>query len=135
MNSYPLIQTALGETELRFVDFVKRHARSRDLPPELVRLEISTSVEDDCYRAVHSIEVRGQGTRVWRIEHSLKRTEAVQARSVPLETRFSLTGPGIPHGYGRRSDIETVVDLALDTIENAAQEVGRDAVSAVSSEV
>jgi hypothetical protein len=116
MNSHPLIETALGETEQNFIDFVERHARARDLPSDTFSLRISTSIDDDAYKAVHSIEVVGDGTRVWRIEHTLTRTEAQQARSVQYETRFELTGPGVPDAYGRRSDIEAVVTAVLDAM-------------------
>jgi hypothetical protein len=119
MNSYPLMETALGETEMRFIEFVERHARARDLPPDSIRLRIRTSFDDDCYQARHSIEVRGGGMRIWKIVHTLTRTEARQARSVQLETRFELLGPGVPSGYGRRADIESVVDAALDAMQRA----------------
>jgi hypothetical protein len=130
MNSYPLIAAALGETEQQFIEFVERHARARDLPHDTIRLRISTSIDDDCFRATHSIEVRGDGERVWRIEHSLKRSEGLQPCSVQLETRFELSGPGLPDGYGRRTDIEAVVDAAL-----AAMKAGRIRGRAVSEQV
>jgi hypothetical protein len=114
MNTYPLIESALGETEQKFIEFVERHASARDLPADTIRLWISTSYGDDCYRATHGIEVLGEEGRVWRIEHSLKRTEARQSRSVQFETRFTLTGPGVPEGYGRRADIEDVVEAVLE---------------------
>lgn len=120
MNSYPLIETALGETERQFIEFVEVHARARDLPQDAIRLRIATSTGDDLYEARHSIEVEGQAGRVWRIEHLLKRTEARQSRTVQLETCFRLTGPGVPEGYGRRTDIEAVVDAALDAMRAAA---------------
>jgi hypothetical protein len=129
MNSYPLIAAALGETEQQFIEFVERHARARDLPHDMIRLRISTSI-DDCYQALHSIEVRGEGERVWRIEHSLKRSEELQPCSVQLETRFALSGPGVPGGYGRRTDIEAVVEAALD-----AMRAGRIRGRAVSEQV
>jgi hypothetical protein len=121
MNSYPLIETALGETERQFVEFVEQHARARDLPAETIRLRITTSIGPDCYRALHSLEVRGEAKRVWRIQHTLKRTEARQSRLVQMETRFELTGPGVPDGYGRRHDIEAVVSAALVALKATAR--------------
>jgi hypothetical protein len=116
MNTFPLIEAQLGQTEQNFIDFVERHARTRDLPHEAFHLRIASTIDDDTYQALHSVEVVGDAGRVWRIEHSLKRTEARQARSVELETRFELTGPGVPGGYGSRADIEAVVDDALDAM-------------------
>jgi hypothetical protein len=135
MNSYPLIAAALDETEQQFIEFVElefveRHARARDLPHETIRLRISTSIDDDCYRALHTLEVRGDGERVWRIEHSLKKSKGLQPSSVQFETRFALSGPGVPDGYGRRTDIEAVVDAALD-----AMRAGRTRGRAVSEQV
>jgi hypothetical protein len=100
MNSYPLIAAALGETEQQFIEFVERHARARD------------------------------GERVWRIEQSLKRSEGLQPSSVQLETRFELSGPGVPDGYGRRTDIEAIIEAALD-----AMRAGRIRGRAVSEQI
>ena len=121
MNSHPLIETALGETEQNFIDFVERHARARDLPSDTFSLRISTSIDDDSYRALHSVEVVGEEMRVWRIEHTLTRTEAQQSHSVQYETCFVLTGPGVPDAYGRRTDIEAIVDAALDAVRAGAR--------------
>jgi hypothetical protein len=86
MNSYPLMAAALGETQQQFIEFVERHARARD------------------------------GERVWRIEHSLKRSGGLRSSTVQIEARFELSGPGVPDGYGRRTDIEAVVEVALDAL-------------------
>jgi hypothetical protein len=121
MNTYPLIETELGPTEQHFIDFVEQHARAHDLPREAFHFWISTWIDDDTYQARHSVEVIGAAGRVWRIEHSLKRTEGRQARSVELETRFALTGPGVPDGYGRRTDVEATIDQALDAMRAVAR--------------
>jgi hypothetical protein len=136
MNSYPLIETALGQTERRFIEFVEEHAVAKDLPDDTVRLRIATSIDGDSYEALHSIEVVGQRGRVWRIEHSLRRSELRQKGAGELETRFALTGPGVPEGYGRRAEIEAVVDAALgamsDALDAAPSAVGSNGKRAVS---
>ena len=116
MRTHPLIETALGDTEERFIGFVEFDPRLRDLPSDTVRAQTASLVDDDSYRELHSIEIRAGDDRIWRIEHSLTRTESWQARSVQLVTQFELTGPGVPDRYGRRSDIEALVDAALDAI-------------------
>lgn len=121
MRTHPLIETDLDETEQRFVEFVELHPGLRELPSETVRVQSASLVDDDSYRELHSIEIRGYDDRVWRIEHSLTRTESWQARSVQLVTQFELTGPGVPDHYGRRPDIEALVDAALDALKDAAR--------------
>lgn len=121
MTTHPLIASALSETEQRFIAFVEQHARARDLPNERIRVWAGASLADDSYQALHSVIVVSNGEGVWRIKHSLKRTEALQGRATQLETRFEVTGPGIPDAYGRRVDIEELVAAALD----AATDSGR----------
>jgi hypothetical protein len=79
MRSYPLIQTALSETQVDFIGLVESRA-GRNLPGDPVRYSVTTGESEDVTEVRHSVELRsGAG---WAVRHALKATESMVVERV-----------------------------------------------------
>jgi hypothetical protein len=135
MNSFPLIETSLSDTQLWFTCFVERYATDRDalyeadgdssLLGDTVKVTVtSNATADDVSERHHTVEFMSLGgdghwQSVGRISHSTKQIEAMQGSSLQIESTFEIAGPGIPDGRFGHADVEQVVQAQLDKLRAA----------------
>jgi len=123
MTSYPRIHSSASEAEVQFNRFVERHATGcdalyetdsdRHLPGDTVRLRVSGS-----HHTVEFMSLGGDGhwQTVGRIGHSMREIETIGGN---LESKFEITGPGIPQGSFEYDDVEQVVRVELERLRAA----------------
>jgi hypothetical protein len=136
MRSFPQIESSLSPTQQQFDCFVDSHVIGRaaalweadgggGLPGDTVKMTVSSrrSVDDvaEQRRTVEfmSLDVNGHWEPSGCIQHSVKEYEALQGRSVQLESTFVIAGAGIPEGRYKHSDVEPFVQAQLDELEAA----------------
>jgi hypothetical protein len=135
MRSFPLIASALPETEQLFDCFIERHAINcgtpyetegdGSLPGDTVRMSVTShTTADDVSERSHTVEFMeldadGHWAQVGRIGHSVKEVDALQGRSHQLQSTFVIEGAGIPEGRYRYADVEPFVRAQLDELEAA----------------
>jgi hypothetical protein len=129
MKSFPLIETALSDTEQEFVDFVMDHSKSlyeadsdRGLPGDTVRARVRIERSgDDVVVEHHTVEFmsltpEGHWQITGCIGHAFKEVEALQAGLVQLESRFEVRAPGVGDEEVARTEIEPLVRDQLDRL-------------------
>jgi hypothetical protein len=132
MKSFPLIETALSDTEQEFVDFVENHSASlyeadsdRGLPGDTVRARVRIERSgDDVVIEHHTIEFmslspEGRWQSTGCIGHAVKEVQALQAGLVQLESRFEVRTPGLGDEEVARTEIEPFVRDQLDRLSAA----------------
>ena len=135
MRSYPLVASALPETQQQFDRFVERHAircgayyetdGDGSLPGDTVKMTVTSGTTvDDVSERRHIVEfmeldAEGHWEQVGCIGHSVKEVDALQGRSHQVESTFVIKGEGIPDGRYRNDDVEPFVQAQLDELESA----------------
>jgi hypothetical protein len=135
MRSFPLVESSLSETQQQFDSFVDGHVAGCDalfeaegdgrLPGDTVKVTVRSSRDlDDVAERRRTVEFMsldcdGHWAMDGCIGHSVKQVEAMQGRAVQLESRFVITGPGIPVGRYPHSDVEPFVRAQLDELRAA----------------
>ena len=137
-DSYPTIQDSLSAVQIDFMGCVEMHLdppetddvnysvealyRQDDpdsaLPGDTVRFAIAVKESDeDVAERRHTIEFVDHGEPVAHIRHSLKRVEAGRGQFFWTESRFEVTGPGVPHERALEAEVELEVCAYLTRLK------------------
>jgi len=130
-DSYPTIQDSLSDVQKDFLGCVEMHLDPpEDDDPsyaveavfsaedEAIRFALAVNDDDELFERRHTIEFvdPGQGRLLGWIRHSMKRVEIMNGRYAWTESRFEVSGPGVPGGLARQVEVEREVSALVDKV-------------------
>jgi hypothetical protein len=134
IQSHPLGQSSLSETQYEFMCFVQRQAGALDalyqadldsgLPGDTVRVSMNVNDVGGDSEQIHAVEFLsltgdGRWESVGRIEHSLKETQAIQGQQVEMESSFEIAGAGFRDAESANGEVDRVVQAEVKKLKGA----------------